>query len=148
MKSKPELLAGTAGGAVVGVIARLMISLMWSPETPAAIDNQPPTVPAAQSKGLQGMVVEIQQAAQMPSAEARTAVETGSVKFIIRGKNKADDSDVARILLDMGALPLSREGNVVRMWTSDGWQTVKTFDSLSGYAIGRAWEVVNHNSLV
>jgi hypothetical protein len=90
---------------------------------------------------------EIRQAAPLPSPEARAALEAGAVKFIIRGETNSEETEVARILLNSGALPLCQNGETISVLRSGHWEPVRNLDQFSQYAAGRAWELAQRDAL-
>jgi hypothetical protein len=141
-----EILVGASAGLIVGIAMRLGLAFAWPSMTEEPAQPLTP-VTATAPVHVNTVAAEIRQATSLPSAEARAAVEAGTVKYIIRGKAKSDETQVARILLDLGSVVLCRESENIRIWSSDRWQTIKSFEQLSGYAVGRAWEVANHDAL-
>lgn len=146
MNRKSEVVVGASAGLVVGITVRVVISLL-SPQISQECFKSRVPAEVAGSNRSNTAAAEIRQAAERPSAEAQAAVASGAVKFIIRGSSKSDETEVARILMDLGAAALCQEGEKVMLWDSDVWKPITTLDQLSGYAIGRAWEVANHAAL-
>ena len=147
MSSKIPILVGAGTGALVGLALRLMFG-GWSPASTDNGDNRAASSALAPSKAdLVVVPAEIRQAATTPSAEARAALEGGAVKFIIRGAGSSDETDVAQVLLGLGALPLCQDRGTMSVLRSGRWELVRNLDQFSQYAVGRAWEFSRRNAL-
>ena len=145
MRGAIEVITGLASGVAVGLALRLAMGTLIAP-VEQVVKSAPPAVEPAHANPPTA-VAEIRQATESPSAEARAAVEGGAIKFIIRGGANADESEVATILLQSGALPLCHDGQTISIWNVERWEPLRTLDQLSQYAVGRAWELTRHASL-
>lgn len=136
------MIIGSASGLIVGVALRLLLGFWGAPSTKVLMTSATKT--SASTNTTPRMIsAEIRKTAPMPSAAARTAVEDGAVKFIIRSPSNSNESSVAKILLDLGSIALCRSGDGIRVWSNGQWQKVRALKQLSGYAVGRAWELQN-----
>jgi hypothetical protein len=149
MKIAREITGGGAAGLVLGLSLRIIVVLCDSPRVPAIETAAPQFPQTAEDRAGSQMTADIRQAAGSPSTEARAAVEAGSVKFVIRPGPNAEDADVARILLELGAMPISQNGDALSVWkASEGqWVPVRSAEDLSGYGIARAWALPHSDGL-
>jgi hypothetical protein len=149
MKISREITGGGLAGLVLGLSLRIIVALYASAKMPAI---EVPTIrlPQMTEGGAESKTeADIRQAAGSPSAEARAAVEAGIVKFVIRPGPNGDDADVARILLELGAVPICQNGDALCVWkASEGqWVPIRSSKDLNGYEIARAWALPRQNVL-
>ncbi len=149
MKILREITAGGVAGLTLGLVLRITIVFVAAPDAAKVATTATPPQLTEQRPSDASPPADIRQAAYSPSTEARTAVEGGVVKFVIRPGPNSDNAGVARILMRLGALPVSRNGEVLSIWNSaeSQWEQIRSAESLSGYAISRAWELPHRESL-
>jgi hypothetical protein len=149
MKTLREITAGGIGGMALGVVLRITVVFFAAPDPTTVAHTTTPPRKVEQPPSDSPLTVEIHQAAYAPSTEARNAVESGAVRFVIRPGPNSDNSDVARILLRLGALPVSQNGEMLFIWNSgEGqWEQIRSPETLSGYAISRAWELPHREAV-
>jgi len=141
MRIAREIAGGGVAGLALGLSLRIMVVSCVSPKMPA-IEKPTPRLPQmTEAHADSQMAADIRQAVSSPSAEARAAVEAGTVRFVIRPGPNADDAEVARILLELGAMPIYQNGDALSLWkASEGqWVPVRSSEDLSGYGTARAW---------
>jgi hypothetical protein len=149
MRIAREITGGGVAGLVLGLSLRIIVALCASPRIPA-IEAAAPRLPhTAEDPADSQTATDIRQAAGSPTREGRAAVEAGSVKFVIHPGPNADDADVARILLELGAIPICQNGDALSVWkASEGqWVPIRSSEDLSGYGIARAWALPHPNVL-
>jgi hypothetical protein len=142
MKLPREVTSGALAGATVGLALRLAIGIISLLRAQVADKAKMPPAPVpVEEHANPTLQAEIRHAPVAPSSEAKAAVETGAVKFIIRPGPDAGDATVAEILLELGAIPICQNGDTIRVWssTANDWLPVQRSQDLNGYAIGRAW---------
>ncbi len=149
MKTPREITAGGIAGLTLGLLVRITLGLFAAPDAAKVTLLTTPSHQTEQRPSDSTPSVDIRQAAYAPSREARKAVEGGVVKFIIRPGPNANNADVARILLRLGALPVSQNGEVFSIWNSaeSQWEQIRSAKNLSGYAVSRAWELPHREAL-
>lgn len=140
MITRREFIVGGLAGMTVGLVLRCIVGQ----RIPIDLTQTVITL----SPAAAGQSVDIRREVTTPSPEARTAVEAGEVKFIISGRN-SNDMEVARILLELGSLPIYQAGNDLCIWKEpeSRWMPARTAAEFSGYSIGRAWTLPNPDVL-
>lgn len=147
MNTRIAILTGAVSGTLVGLVLRLVLGGWW-PASPDEGDRLAASSNATPSNAdLSVVPAEIRPSASMPSPEARAALEGGSVKFIIRGAGTSDETDVAQVLLDLGAMPLCQDGAAMSVWRSGRWEPVRNLDQFASFAVGRAWALARRDAL-
>ena len=82
MKIAREIAGAGVGGLVLGLSLRIIVVLCVSPRMPV-IEKPTPRLPqTSEAHADSQTAADIRQAAGSPSAEARAAVEAGTVKFV------------------------------------------------------------------
>jgi len=147
MKRGTEIITGVATGLTLGLVVRVVLGAWAPPVEEGARTSAAPRNAVLPHSNPEMVSAEIRQTTQLPSVEGRAAVEAGSVRFVIRGGANSDETEVARILLDLGSVALCRDGETISVWRSGHWDPIRSLDQFSGYAVSRAWELANHEAL-